>query len=388
MLMGMLMLTLLSTGCEGRSDHVVATPWTEGTSWRLGDRQMVIGIDTMPGQDLARVRSAFRDRSGRIFIADGASNELRVFDAAGQLERRIGGSGGGPEQFGLLAGAWLVADDTVMTYDARGSRVAYWSTQGTLHRTVPVYSRPMPLYVVGRLADGSLIGVSTASSSRPPQGTIYVDSAAVVLLAADGTATSTVIPFAWRTIYAAPMPSGGTGTVFQPLTLEPTGTVVPAGDNIYLGYGDQWSVVRYAANGLVVDTLRRQARRQPFTGTLRDAWLDELAARGVDPLQQAELRRYFATFPVPDSLPAYDQLLIDADQNAWVRAFPEPKPVQHRWSVFSATGVWLGEVSLPASVRPTQIGSDFLVAVTLDENGVEHVAVFALDRRGGARPRR
>jgi hypothetical protein len=114
---------------------------------------------------------------------------------------------------------------------------------------------------------------------------------------------------------------------------------------------------------------------------MRDRWLDDLAAR-VAPDEQAQLRQFYSVFPVPDSLPTYDRLLVDDLEYLWVRERLEPGSPVHAWSVFSPTGRWLGEVELPRDVQPTHIGTDFMVAITTGADDVEQVVVFGLEGRG------
>jgi len=63
-----------------------------------------------------------------------------------------------------------------------------------------------------------------------------------------------------------------------------------------------------------------------------------------------------------------------------VQHFPRPGEARNRWSVFDPTGVWLGELSLPASLRVTDIGADYVLGVYRDEFGQESVRRYALWR--------
>jgi hypothetical protein len=50
------------------------------------------------------------------------------------------------------------------------------------------------------------------------------------------------------------------------------------------------------------------------------------------------------------------------------------------WSVFAPDGRWLATVKLPGRFVPTEIGQDYILGVTQDEDEVERVALHRLSR--------
>jgi hypothetical protein len=51
------------------------------------------------------------------------------------------------------------------------------------------------------------------------------------------------------------------------------------------------------------------------------------------------------------------------------------------WRVFSPQGAEVGQVTVPAGLRPVQITSDALVGVRVDPDGVQSIHVHGLERR-------
>jgi hypothetical protein len=139
-------------------------------------------------------------------------------------------------------------------------------------------------------------------------------------------------------------------------------------------------VTRLGASGVPIDTLMRAGGRRAFTAELRKEWLDQLAARGRDDAQRAQLRAFFEDFPTPDSLPAYDRVLAGGDGSVWVRGFPPPGAPNHEWTVFDEQGRWLGEVVVPAEVDLVDVSVPYAVALEQDPAGLERVVVYRLDR--------
>lgn len=57
--------------------------------------------------------------------------------------------------------------------------------------------------------------------------------------------------------------------------------------------------------------------------------------------------------------------------------FPEAAST---WSVFNAQGKWLASVTLPKGFVPTDIGDDYVLGVTQDEDEVEGATMYRLVR--------
>lgn len=370
------------SSCSGEADSTRNGVWQESEAWQLGERITLIGAnDTLDGHDLFRIRAAGRMPAGHLVIADGSTNELRVFDETGALVSRFGRTGGGPEEFSALARLWIIPPDTIMTLDVGNARLGFWSESGRLLNSIdlPLDVRPD---ILARLADGSFVGVMFLPRARRPLGELWVDSMALLRIAQDGRSYSGIGRLPRFTTYAGPS-RRGPGPGYQVLPLEPIGQSAAHHSAIFFGYGDRWQIAQLDIGGIPVDTARREAPRQPFTAELKELWLDGLVMR-VAPSERPALRQFFAEFPTPDSLPAYDEILVDSENHLWVREFPPPGADVHQWSVFAPDLTWLGEVEIPAHIEPLQIGPDFIVALASGENDVEQVAVYQLDRRAGA----
>jgi hypothetical protein len=71
------------------------------------------------------------DRSGRFWVHDRPSNTVFLFDAAGQLLRRIGRKGGGPGEFASANGMVPLPDGGVAVWDSRNARISFFDSTGT-----------------------------------------------------------------------------------------------------------------------------------------------------------------------------------------------------------------------------------------------------------------
>ena len=85
--------------------------------------------------------------------------------------------------------------------------------------------------------------------------------------------------------------------------------------------------------------------------------------------------------PFPETMPAYEGVIVDEEGNLWVEEYRAPGDEQPRWTVFDSTGVMLGLIETPPRFRIFQIGSDFVLGRQTDSLDVERVQLYRL-RKG------
>src|SRR5688572_2660157 len=79
-------------------------------------------VDASEAYMFSQVASAVRLSDGRIVVANGASNEVRVYDAKGKHTTTLGRTGAGPGEFQTLRMLWRLPGDSLIAYDARNGR--------------------------------------------------------------------------------------------------------------------------------------------------------------------------------------------------------------------------------------------------------------------------
>ena len=92
---------------------------------------------------------------------------------------------------------------------------------------------------------------------------------------------------------------------------------------------------------------------------------------------EAALRRY-EEMPMPDRLPAWNSLLIADSGEIWARRFAIRGAETVPRDVFGADGSFLGQVTIPASLRIQHIADGRLTVISTDDLGVERVEVYEL----------
>jgi hypothetical protein len=154
------------SGCEkedAASDRNAAPAWAKGQEWRM-ERVAVIGASN--DQGFGRIVDVALDAGGRVWVADGLKNEIRVFSPEGRAVRTVGRKGGGPGEFLMLAGMDWDPAGRLWTVDGASARYSVWDTGGTLvaehRRNINTSISPWPLGFdhQGRLYD--VLGASEA----------------------------------------------------------------------------------------------------------------------------------------------------------------------------------------------------------------------------------
>jgi hypothetical protein len=107
------------------------------------------GAQDDPAAELLRVTGAVRTDDGRFVVVNGKPLEVRVYDARGRLQRRLGRAGNGPGEFQYTALVRHWPGDSVLTYSTATRRWMLFGLDGTLVREWPLgESEPPPNGVV------------------------------------------------------------------------------------------------------------------------------------------------------------------------------------------------------------------------------------------------
>ena len=94
---------------------------------------------------------------------------------------------------------------------------------------------------------------------------------------------------------------------------------------------------------------------------------------------------------MPQRLPAFgwtlrerpllrSAILIAESGHVWVREYGFSRSAPAHWSVFTKDGEYVGLVDMPVRFEPFQIGADGILGKWADDDGVEYIQLFALDR--------
>ncbi len=350
-----------------QEDDVVETEqgaWNASTAWTVGaEPTLEIGSET-PGYQFAGIRGAVRLSDGRISVGDAGSSEVRLYDPEGKLISKIGRAGGGPEEFRSLGKLVRAAGDSVVVFDAASRRVSVLDRDGRVARTFTPHAATAGARLAGVLDNGSFVfGVPLA---LPPRAGLSRDTIAYLLVSPDGSVADTlgIAPGGQQFQQA-----NGNHVARLSLPFGPTAAAIAGGERIVFGATDRYELHEYGPDGSATRILRRKVVPQPFTNAH-----DRQATEGFPPQIAARL----AEVPRPAQVPVFASMLMDGQNNLWVKDHPSPQAVSVAWTVFDHRGSMLGQVQLPVNLRITDIGDDYVLGVWPDDLGVERVRMYPL----------
>lgn len=362
--------------------------WGEGQEWHLSETpELEIGLVDGPEEyQLFQVLSVTRLDNGTIVVANSGSHEIRFYDSHGRFITQVGRQGDGPGEFQQLHRVGTTAGDTVVAWDPQLKRLTYFAPDGELVRVVS----PGPITGVfpevrGLFSDGSVIltngfqphAVLAAGNRVQRDSTIYL------YFDPSGTLIDTVGRYPGTERYAAVESSGGQSGSFTVRDL-PFGrrTLSAAGGlHLYIGTGDRYEIGEYSRSG----ELKRLIRVPHPIATVSDSDIRqyiaaEVQAAGVSGDERRQLEATLREVPYPGTMPAYAGLEVDREGNLWVQAARRPgNSGLSRWTIFDADGRMLGTVDVPARLSVHEIGSDWILGTTFDDEiGVERVQLYSL----------
>ena len=347
--------------------------WTDSTAWRL-DPEPVLDLHALGPTDaytFFRIRGMRRLGDGSIAVVNAGTGEVRLFSALGDHITSVGGEGEGPGEFGSLEGIELVGD-SIFALDRNGRISVFGPAPDPTHiRTMNLHY--VKVWSLHSLDDGTL-AVPTITLEPPPVAPGIVRSPRALLrLGLDGELLDSIGTIVGSEEYTDNVSFSGT-------PLFPRSSIVATRNGrIYYGSADAMEVRELGPNGDLLRVLRVPDYPLKLSEELVEAER-QARLRSVP----AMLREAIQSLPVPETRPAYRDMLVDPTGAIWLRPHEGitegGTPLD--WQVIDADGTWLGGVTVPTNVRIWDIGIDEVLGSWIDELGQQHPLVFRL-RRGG-----
>lgn len=359
---------LVSLGCGEAPGGDLLSPLPEAASVIRAREVLRLGRREGEGPDVfGYVSFVSVDGRGRIYVAEGTTQEIRVFDPGGAFVRSFGRAGQGPGEFRAISGVAFDPTGRAWVWDPPQQRFAVFDSTGTFVRSVP---RRWPTYAVpwpGRFTpDGQLLDVASELRGLEPDKAVTKTFRHLIrVVRLDGS---------MNPVDSAP-PIGMDRTAFQGNYIVPfEGGIVSALESdgsMWSTHGPLYRILRTDARG---DTLRSfgvDAPPVPVSPAERDSVIASMQGRSSLPAMDPSL--------VPEHKPAVARLVVLGP--GWVGAFPELGSDTGRLlDVFTPEGrlrarVDLGVRLLLSRGAPVAAGGR-LYGVTTDEFDVPYVVVL------------
>jgi len=383
------LLPLLSVGCGGEAAGSVSRwsgtmdtlpsglvrvtnpaegVWDSTRAWRVVE-ELRIGTVEGDGPDLfGEIQALEVDPQGRIWVLEGQSQELRVFDSEGRHVRTIGRNGGGPGEFSQPIGMGWSRNGELWVPDPQNNRVSVIDTAGTFvgsHRMIGGFVIiPWP----GGFDTAGYFYNFLPDMREGGRGfrmlLVRYDSAMTPL--------DTLVPPRWQgpqeffELTSADGESHMRSSV--PFTPGLDWELTPAGDFWFIHTGT-YELFRVNAAG---DTVRKATKPfvpVPVTGEDVDS-----AIAGMEWFTKQGGKVDRSRFP--GVKPATRSFHVADDGYLWVEPVTADRADRDRvFDIFDPEGRYLGRIRLPfsAGYPPPIIRGDMILAVTRDELEVPFV---------------
>lgn len=360
-------LLLLSTACA-TADREAAPRWTLTETLRIGSAE--VGPTSFD-----RVKSIAVDSAGRIFVYNHGTQDIRMFDADGELIRVIGRLGSGPGELRNAEGATITRDGKLWVRDAANARFSIFSGEGDFESSwtarfctsqgswVPLsdsLGRIVSMDCVPRAGERpdyvalayrtDLSGVDTLANI-PDCGSPELAEAATWITRTPTSTSYRSIPFAARAVREIGM------------------------------RGELWCVPNSAAYEILrlrdgaTDTLRivRDVAPVPVTDFERDSVIAALEVNGPTGLDYDR---------IPTVKAAIERLTVDDQGRLWVRRTNAQGEIE--LDVFDAEGNFVATADLgvfhTSIFMPFLVRGDNIYTVVLGEDDIPFVTRFGISQ--------
>jgi len=360
-----------------------APAWDDSNAWQLSE-QPLLDIGALEGDqhyELYNVSSVVRLSDGRIVVGNRGTKQIRFYDEAGVHLADAGGEGEGPGEFRLISWVRPYRGDSVAVHDGNLARVSIFDSHGQFVRSLPV--RAPDGAGIGRAVDvldeGSVLARGIAAVPEDADQQAIRPLEPLYIVSAEGEFTDSLFAYPGAEMYAF----HSTNLVFTGPPLFARSLEYEVNDNrVYVASNEQYEIRVHSLAGRLESIVRKQ--HEPLEVTDADvAVLREEQLSGDTPEQmRALLTVVFNSSPVPATMPAYDGILLDSDDNLWVEEYNRPGDPVQRWTVFNDAGEMLGTLSLPERFAISEVGDDYVLGVWEDELEIEHVRMYELLKPG------
>jgi hypothetical protein len=108
------------------------------------------------------------------------------------------------------------------------------------------------------------------------------------------------------------------------------------------------------------------------------AYRQQQLDRAPNAQQRTQLEKSHTKTPSPTTMPAFANLRVDSDGALWIQEYPRPGAASVRWRIVSGNAI--ATLDVPMTFTITEIRGDRVAGIWRDENDVETVRVYQLQR--------
>lgn len=367
-------------------DLTAQTPRAALTEWTVDKTPtLMLGEDGSRETEFLRIAGVFRLSTTWIAVANGASNDIRLFDHRGAFVRSFGRSGRGPGEFGSIG--WVgKLHDTLFVADhslQRVTAVALDSTPRLVRSTrITATGRRGNFSVEGRARDGRWLVTTWLSPGfdGPPDVHRLPASAGIVAATGDGE-----VSWLQERPSLAVFVHNPTGDVKQAsvglAAFSPYFFAVASGRYVWCAESGSDLLERFdIANG------ERRSIRLPLPQVRPSRALVAAARAREEALVRGDRGRpwiaaKFSSKNLPEYLPRFEALVPARSGELWVQRYSGIHSDSAQYVVVDSALTAVAWVRVAAGFRVHEVGVDYVLGVHKDEDGLETVRMYGLKRK-------
>lgn len=329
---------------------------------------------------------ATRMLDGPIVVLSPQLGSLLVFSATGHFVKSLSRRGEGP---GELSGRMLVMSkmgDTIYVVERppAARRIhTFTVADGFIARTTidPSGGPPGGVTPLAALGRGSALVSEGGFRATPPieVGELRADSISLGLVGADASYRRLGRYLsAWRLGYRSPDVPGTVAIATYSLGATLSYAASSSG-TIWIGNPEAGTVQTFDADGLPVATVQIPVTPRPYDRSAVIAERDR-ARRGPPGGDRARREAIYEPDRLPPLAPRFTRLVAGPDGEMWVELFRETPTSNARFLILDSLGRTLAQVTAPPRCRVDDVGRDYVLCVSADDDDVETVKVYRLMR--------
>ncbi len=348
--------------------------------WQISSTPVaVIRDDGTQRTQWSRLVGALRLSNGDLLIGD-AGTGVHRFTTNGEyvkLELRLGN---GPRELPDLTGltAWGSGGVATSSNEFVTLGVSTPRKGGFLAGGGPPIGSLNAVFL-----DGSVLQVRSRTMLLTPPTRVVRDSVTVVLRSASG-GVDTVARALGSTGLVLESSALSYGIGYRLIEGAPQLRVTGRDSVAWIGSTEESTVSQVILRKGTTDQRMRiplPLARTEWSAGRRAAWATWSLNSTDQPDARAMVQATWARDVLPPHMPRFRSLVSDVDGGLWVEQFPEQPSLPPTFLVLSNIGKALARVSLARPGRVLHVDAAYVVVAERDEDDVESVAVYALERR-------
>lgn len=345
-----LTLFLMAAGCSSERDDL--------SNWSLKNDSLTLEEDLfLSGADdyyFGRITAMDVDNKGRMFVADGSEQEIKMLSFEGELLRVIGQQGKGPGEFRAISDI-VVKNDSIFVLDSRLQRLSVYHLDGNHlydHSVASKAGMPGKL-LVPENKKGFVIQYTPSFCHGAGEENMRIS---VLRLNNRSEVADTLFDAPCREALVNKS-NGAIQVLSKPFGRRPM-FAMGTGSEIYYGWSDSLAATQYNLEGKIISSF--SLPHDPIQVTKED--LEDLIAHRSETFQK-ELRE-----GSHDTKPAFEAMLVDQEHKVWFKR-STVNLQEAIWWVVDRDIREIYTTKLPADIKLLQIKNGYAYGRTESDIG-------------------